>query len=208
MLAVAVLAAGKGTRMRSSLPKVVHPLAGRSLVERVLESAAILSPHRQLVIVGYESDRVRAELSHLSNLEFVEQTEQLGTGHAVQHLLPHLKDFEGDLLVLNGDVPLLRPETLTKLVHTHRSSGSAATVLTAQLPDPTGYGRVFCDDQGILKKIIEHRDCTPAQRQNHRINGGIYCFNWAKLAQALPQLSADNDQQEYYLTDVVKLMAP
>ena len=208
MLAVAVLAAGKGTRMKSSLPKVVHQLGGRSLVERVLYNAAITIPVRQLVIVGYGSDQVRATLSHLNNLEFIEQTQQLGTGHAVQQIIPHLQDFDGDLLVLNGDVPLLRSETLQKLVQTHQSHQNAATILTAQLPDPSGYGRVFCDDNGRLTEIIEDRDCTPAQRQNPRINAGIYCFNWPKLAEVLPHLKADNDQQEYYLTDVVKLMQP
>lgn len=208
MLAVAVLAAGKGTRMKSSLPKVVHQLGGRSLVERVLYNAAITTPVRQLVIVGYGSDQVRATLSHLNNLEFIEQTQQLGTGHAVQQIIPHLQDFDGDLLVLNGDVPLLRSETLQKLVQTHQSHQNAATILTAQLPDPSGYGRVFCDDNGRLTEIIEDRDCTPTQRQNPRINAGIYCFNWPKLAEVLPHLKADNDQQEYYLTDVVKLMQP
>ncbi|MEO0534592.1 MAG: bifunctional UDP-N-acetylglucosamine diphosphorylase/glucosamine-1-phosphate N-acetyltransferase GlmU [Cyanobacteria bacterium P01_A01_bin.123] len=208
MLAVAVLAAGKGTRMKSSLPKVVHQLGGRSLVERVIQNAAITSPTRQLVIVGYGSDVVKTELNHLHNLEFVEQTQQLGTGHAVQQVIPHLKDFEGDLLVLNGDVPLLRAETLEKLVQTHQANRNAATVLTAQMPDPSGYGRVFCDEKGILSEIIEDRDCTPAQRQNPRINAGIYCFNWPQLAKVLPNLKADNDQQEYYLTNVVKLMQP
>ncbi|MEO0490166.1 MAG: bifunctional UDP-N-acetylglucosamine diphosphorylase/glucosamine-1-phosphate N-acetyltransferase GlmU, partial [Cyanobacteria bacterium J06659_2] len=208
MLAVAVLAAGKGTRMKSSLPKVVHQLGGRSLVERVIQNAAITSPTRQLVIVGYGSDVVKTELNHLHNLEFVEQTQQLGTGHAVQQVIPHLKDFEGDLLVLNGDVPLLRAETLEKLVQTHQANRNAATVLTARMPDPSGYGRVFCDEKGILSEIIEDRDCTPAQRQNPRINAGIYCFNWPQLAKVLPNLKADNDQQEYYLTDVVKLMQP
>jgi bifunctional UDP-N-acetylglucosamine pyrophosphorylase / glucosamine-1-phosphate N-acetyltransferase len=147
-------------------------------------------------------------LGHLSDLEFVEQVEQLGTGHAVQQVLPHLADFDGDFLVLNGDAPLLRPETLQDLLRVHRASGQAATILTAHLPDPTGYGRVFCDDQGLLTEIIEHRDCTPEQLANTRVNAGMYCFRWQELAKVLPTLSNDNDQGEYYLTDAVNLLRP
>ncbi len=208
MLAVAVLAAGKGTRMKSQLPKVLHELGSRSLVQLALDSVADLGPDRQLVIVGYGGEQVKAALGDQAELEFVEQAQQLGTGHAIQQLLPVLDGFEGDLLVLNGDVPLLRPSTLETLLTTHRQNNNAATVLTAQMADPTGYGRVFCTDQGILTEIIEHRDCTPAQRQNPRINAGVYCFNWSKLAAILPHLKADNDQQEYYLTDVVKDLSP
>jgi bifunctional UDP-N-acetylglucosamine pyrophosphorylase / glucosamine-1-phosphate N-acetyltransferase len=204
--AIAILAAGKGTRMKSRLPKVLHELGGRSLVEHVLSCAATLQPQRQLVIVGYGGDEVRSALSG-QDLTFVEQKEQLGTGHAVQQIIPHLQDFTGDVLVLNGDVPLLRPETLQTLLQTHQQHGNAATILTAQLAQPQGYGRVFCE-AGLVTQIIEDRDCTPEQRQNRRVNAGIYCFNWAELARVLPQLQTDNDQGEYYLTDVVKLMSP
>ncbi|MGF1600552.1 MAG: bifunctional UDP-N-acetylglucosamine diphosphorylase/glucosamine-1-phosphate N-acetyltransferase GlmU [Thermosynechococcaceae cyanobacterium] len=207
-IAVAILAAGKGTRMKSSLPKVLHQLGGRSLVERVLLSATELNPSRSMVIVGYEADQVRTDLQDWPALEFVEQIEQLGTGHAVQQVMPHLEGFEGDLLVLNGDVPLLRPQTLQALLQTHRDNGNAATILTAQLANPTGYGRVFCDQNYRLQEIIEHRDCTPEQRQNQRINAGIYCFRWSELAQVLPNLTADNDQQEYYITDAVNYLKP
>lgn len=208
MVAVAILAAGRGTRMKSNLPKVLHPLGGKSMVERVLEGLSEIQPQHQFMIVGFGRDQVRDALSHLPNLTFVEQTEQLGTGHAVQQVIPYLSDFEGDLLVLNGDVPLLRPSTLQNLVRIHQEKGNAATLLTAQLMDPTGYGRVFCNDQNIVTEIVEHRDCTPAQRQNSRINAGVYCFSWAALSRVLPHLKADNDQQEYYLTDVVKDLHP
>ncbi len=207
-LAVAVLAAGKGTRMQSALPKVLHPLGGRSLVECALDSLATVNPTQQLVIVGYAADRIKTALSHRPDLTFVAQTQQLGTGHAVQQVIPHLQDFEGDLLVLNGDVPLLRPGTIQHLWDVHRHYQNEATLLTAQFPDPTGYGRVFCNDDHIVTKIIEHRDCTATQRQNTRINAGVYCFSWSALAKILPHLKADNDQQEYYLTDVVKDLAP
>jgi bifunctional UDP-N-acetylglucosamine pyrophosphorylase / glucosamine-1-phosphate N-acetyltransferase len=204
--AIAVLAAGKGTRMKSRLPKVLHELGGRSLVGHVLSCAATLQPQRQLVIVGYGGDEVRSALTG-QDLTFVEQKEQLGTGHAVQQIIPHLQGFEGDVLVLNGDVPLLRPETLQALLKTHQDKGNAATILTAQLANPKGYGRVFCEAE-LVTQIIEDRDCTPEQSQNRRVNAGIYCFKWSELARVLPQLKTDNDQGEYYLTDVVKLMSP
>ena len=203
MVAIAVLAAGKGTRMKSDLPKVLHSLAGKSLVERVLDSCSLLKPEKQLVIVGYKAEQVQQALAHRPEVEFVEQTEQLGTGHAVQQLMPALADYQGDLLVINGDAPLLRPETLEQLVATHQKTNSSATLLTALLPNPQGYGRVFCNRDHKINQIIEDRDCSLEQKRNNRVNAGIYCFNWQQLATALPKLSTNNDQQEYYLTEVV-----
>ena len=208
MLAVAVLAAGKGTRMKSALPKVLQPLAGATLVERVLASCQQLQPERRLLIVGHQAERVEQQLQGLSGLEFVLQQPQNGTGHAVQQLLEPLNDFRGDLLVLNGDVPLLRAETLAALLEQHRSSGAAVTLLTARLADPSGYGRVFADANGSVSAIVEHRDCNDQQRLNDLTNAGIYCFNWAKLAEVLPKLTTDNDQGELYLTDTVALLRP
>lgn len=208
MLAVAVLAAGKGTRMKSDLPKVLQPLAGSTLVQRVLASCQGLAPQRRLLIVGHQADRVQATLAADAGLEFVLQQPQLGTGHAVQQLLDPLAGFEGDLLVLNGDVPLLRPETLELLLSRHRSSGAAVTLLTARLADPTGYGRVVANAAGEVSAIVEHRDCNDEQRRIDLINAGIYCFNWGKLAAVLPDLTTDNDQGELYLTDTVALLSP
>jgi len=206
MLAVAVLAAGKGTRMKSALPKVLQPLAGATLVERVLASAANLQPDRRLLIVGHQADRVEEQLAAIGGLEFVLQQPQNGTGHAVQQLLPVLQGFEGELLVLNGDVPLLRAETIESLVNGHRQSGADVTLLTARLEDPTGYGRVFVDADGKVSAIVEHRDCSEEQRSNNLTNAGIYCFNWQALAEVLPKLSTDNDQGELYLTDTVAML--
>ncbi|MBD0385740.1 MAG: bifunctional UDP-N-acetylglucosamine diphosphorylase/glucosamine-1-phosphate N-acetyltransferase GlmU [Nostoc sp. C3-bin3] len=203
MVVVAILAAGRGTRMKSRLPKVLHSLGGRSLVERVLESVEPLSPSRRIVIVGYQSEEVQAAMHSIPNLEFVEQTVQLGTGHAIQQLLPHLEDYTGDLLVLNGDLPLIRSKTLQQMLQTHTGNKNAATILTSHLPDPTGYGRVFCNDENIVQQMVEHKDCTAAQRENHRINAGVYCFRWPDLAKVLPHLEANNAQKEYYLTDAV-----
>ncbi|MGB5714301.1 MAG: bifunctional UDP-N-acetylglucosamine diphosphorylase/glucosamine-1-phosphate N-acetyltransferase GlmU [Waterburya sp.] len=208
MVAVAILAAGRGTRMKSDLPKVLHTLAGRSLVERVLDSCSLLDLDQQIVIIGYQGENVKQALSHRQSVEFVEQTEQLGTGHAVQQLMSSLEGYQGDLLVLNGDAPLLRPETLRKLVETHQTKQNAATLLTANLPNPQGYGRVFCNGDNLVSQIIEDRDCNIAQKQNCRVNAGIYCFNWQKLAKSLPKLSTDNDQQEYYLTEIVDYLSP
>ncbi|BAZ00726.1 UDP-N-acetylglucosamine pyrophosphorylase [Tolypothrix tenuis PCC 7101] len=203
MVVVAILAAGRGTRMKSQLPKVLHSLGGRSLIERVLESVEPLSPSRRLVIVGYQAEEVKAAMQSVPNLEFVEQTVQQGTGHAIQQLLPHLEGYSGDLLVLNGDVPLLSSQTLQNLWQTHQEHQNAATILAAYLPDPRGYGRVFCDSENILQHIIEDKDCTTAQKHNRRVNAGVYCFRWQNLAQVLPHLEANNNQKEYYLTDAV-----
>ncbi|MEH2316914.1 bifunctional UDP-N-acetylglucosamine diphosphorylase/glucosamine-1-phosphate N-acetyltransferase GlmU [Nostoc sp.] len=203
MVVVAILAAGRGTRMKSRLPKVLHSLGGRSLVERVLDSVEPLSPSRRIVIVGYQSEEVKAAMHSIPGLEFVEQTVQLGTGHAIQQLLPYLEDYTGDLLVLNGDLPLIRSETLKQMLQTHGQNQNAATILTSHLSDPTGYGRVFCNDENIVQQMVEHKDCTVAQRQNHRINAGVYCFCWQDLAKVLPHLQANNAQKEYYLTDAV-----
>ena len=207
-LAIAILAAGKGTRMRSSLPKVLHRLCGLTLVENVLASTTLVNPTHKIAIVGYEAEQVKTALAEVPDIEFVEQAEQLGTGHAVQQVIPALEGFEGNLLVLNGDVPLLTPETVESMLKTHSDNHNAATILTAQMDDPTGYGRVFCNDDLIVEEIIEHRDCTDAQRKNNRTNAGIYCFSWSALMTILPHLKADNDQNEYYLTDVIKDLSP
>ena len=203
MVVVAILAAGKGTRMKSNLPKVLHSLGGKSLVERVIESAEPLLPSRRLVIVGYQSQEVKTAMNAIHGVEFVEQTVQLGTGHAIQQLLPHLEGYTGDLLILNGDVPLLRTETLNNLLQTHQENQNSCTILTAQLSNPQGYGRVFRNSECIVQKIVEDKDCTLTQRENDRVNAGIYCFRWPDLAKFLPQLEANNAQKEYYLTDAV-----
>jgi len=208
MVAVAILAAGKGTRMKSKLPKVLHAVGGQSMLERVLGSLSEINPDHRLIIVGYGREQVKTTLAGRPGLTFVDQLEQLGTGHAVQQLLPYLENYAGDLLVLNGDVPLLRPGTLKKLVDLHQHHGNDATLLTAQISDPSGYGRVFCREGNLVSEIVEHRDCTPAQLKNPRINAGVYCFHWPALKQILPHLRADNDQQEYYLTDVIQTLNP
>ena len=194
--------------MKSDLPKVLQPLAGSTLVERVLASCEHLQPERRLLIVGHQAERVESTLAAHHGLEFVLQQPQHGTGHAVQQLLEPLQGFKGQLLVLNGDVPLLRPETLEQLLEQHRRSGAAVTLLSARLVDPSGYGRVVAAANGAVSAIIEHRDCSAEQRLNNLTNAGIYCFDWPQLAAVLPRLASDNDQGELYLTDTIAMLSP
>ena len=206
MLAIAILAAGEGTRMKRDLPKVLHPLAGKSLIDRVLSCTQGLNPEKQLIVVGHQAKVVRESLKSYTGLDFIIQEPQNGTGHAVQQLRPKLKRFNGELLVLNGDVPLLRAETLSSLLKFHKESNSSVTFLSARLESPTGYGRVFTNESGLVKEIIEERDCNQEQRQNKLTNAGIYCFNWQQLSDVLNSLSNQNSQNEIYLTDTISLL--
>tara|TARA_Y100001968_G_scaffold80436_1_gene71601 strand:+ start:244 stop:1584 length:1341 start_codon:yes stop_codon:yes gene_type:complete len=206
MLAIAILAAGKGTRMKSNLPKVLHPLAGKSLIERVLSCTQGLSAKRRLIVVGHQANLVEESLKNHQGLDFVLQRPQNGTGHAIQQLIPKLKGFKGELIVLNGDVPLLGRETLTSLLKFHKESNASVTFLSANLNDPTGYGRVFTDESGLVNGIIEEKDCTNEQKKNKLINAGIYCFNWPQLLDVINKLSINNSQKELYLTDTIGLL--
>ncbi|QGN45523.1 bifunctional UDP-N-acetylglucosamine diphosphorylase/glucosamine-1-phosphate N-acetyltransferase GlmU [Micromonospora sp. WMMD558] len=204
---VVVLAAGEGKRMKSALPKVLHPLLGRTLVGHVLSAAAPLAADRTVVVVGHGADQVRAHLAEIApQATPVLQAEQLGTGHAVRIALDAVPDAAGTVVVINGDVPLLRPETVGALVEAHEREGAAATVLAAEVPDPTGLGRIVRDADGRLQQIVEQRDATPAQREIREINAGIYAFDVVRLRDALGKLSTDNDQGEEYLTDVFGLL--
>ena len=204
MLAIAILAAGKGSRMRSSVPKVLQPLGGKPIIERVLKSCEGLKPDHCFVIVGHQAEKVKNQLAHLSNIDFVIQTPQNGTGHAIQQLLPKLGSFKGDLLVLNGDVPLLQPSTIESLLLKHRGAKSNVTLLSARILNPKGYGRVFSDSNGVVNKIIEDRDCSETELKNNLTNAGIYCFEWDNLKEILPNLSNDNSQKEIYLTETIR----
>lgn len=205
---VIVLAAGEGKRMRSALPKVLHPLLGRTLLGHVLAAAEPLAAARTLTVVGHGADQVVAHLADIApHAAPVLQAEQRGTGHAVRLALESAPDCaHGTVVVLNGDVPLLRPETLAALVVAHEQAGAAATVLTAEVADPTGLGRIMRDEAGGLAAIVEERDATPAQRAIREINAGIYAFEGAALTAALGKLTAHNDQGEEYLTDVIGLL--
>ncbi|MDG6109411.1 bifunctional UDP-N-acetylglucosamine diphosphorylase/glucosamine-1-phosphate N-acetyltransferase GlmU [Dactylosporangium aurantiacum] len=207
-----ILAAGEGKRMKSALPKVLHPLLGRTLVGHVLAAAQEAVGGAVTVVVGHGGELVRAHLEQVAPEAVpVTQIERRGTGHAVRIALDETPGLAagltGTVVVLNGDIPLLRAETLSALIHTHESTKAAATVLTAEVADPTGLGRIVRNRGGEFAAIVEERDATPAQRAIREINSGAYVFDAERLREMLGKLSTDNDQGEEYLTDVIGLLA-
>ena len=203
--AALVLAAGQGTRMKSDLAKVLHVMSGRPLLAWVLDTLGDLGVGRVLVVVGHQRERVMAAFAG-AEVEWVIQAEQCGTGHAVLVAAPALEGFEGTLLVVCGDTPLLRPATLHALLEGHAASGAAVTVLSMRVPEPRGYGRIVRAPDGGIAAIVEERDATPEQRTLDEVNSGVYAFDYPRLAETLASLSARNAQGEYYLTDTVGLM--
>jgi len=201
-LAAVVLAAGKGTRMRCKTPKVIQPVAGRPMILYALELAATLQASPAVVVVGPQAEPIMRVLP-ADGWRAAEQTEQLGTGHAMRQTEEILKDFSGDVLVLHADVPLLRPETLQRLVATHRRTGAVATLLTAVMEEPGRLGRVVREHSGQVARIVEALDASEAERAIREINTGIYCFQASFIYPALHDLTADNVKGEYYLTDVI-----
>jgi bifunctional UDP-N-acetylglucosamine pyrophosphorylase/glucosamine-1-phosphate N-acetyltransferase len=210
---VLILAAGLGTRMRSNLAKVLHSLSGRPMINYVCKTAIALMPEKIYIVVGYQGEEVKkAVLKELdeSQVEFIWQKEQLGTGHAVNTARRFFEDKETTILVLSGDVPLIRATTLASLIQKHckhRGKGAACTILTVKLEDPTGYGRIVRDETGLFSRIVEQKDASEEEKQIKEINTGIYCFNSRKLFEALLKVGNDNAQKEYYLTDVPRLLA-
>lgn len=196
-----VMAAGKGTRMKSDLPKVLHPIAGEPLLGHVLLRVDRLGVQGTHVIVGHGGDQVRKMLP--AGVTAVEQREQLGTGHAMMQVAPALEGFGGTVLILSGDVPLLGDATLRALLDQHREHKAVLSLLTAHLDDPTGYGRVLRSTDGKVTGIVEHKDATPDQRAIHEVNLGTYVCSWPHLAAALKGLTPNNAQGEYYLTDAI-----
>jgi bifunctional UDP-N-acetylglucosamine pyrophosphorylase / glucosamine-1-phosphate N-acetyltransferase len=196
-----VLAAGKGTRMKSDLPKVLHQLAGRPLLDHVLDTAEGAGIDHTVVVVGHEAELVERTCGR-PGLAFALQRPQLGTGHAVQCAMPSVRPG-GWCVVLAGDVPLLRVATLRRLIEGTRDSGAAATVLTCVVDDAGAYGRIVKDAAGNVRRIVEARDATPEEKAIGEYNSGVYCFRTADLAEALASLTTDNDQGEYYLTDTI-----
>jgi len=202
-----VLAAGKGTRMTGDRAKVLHPVADRPMVRWVLDACRAAGCERSVVVVGYQADVVREELADRHDCAFVEQTEQLGTGHAVMQAGPlYDGDTDADVVVLYGDGPLIRGRTIEQLVRTHRGSGAAATLATAVLEDPTGYGRIVRDDSGRFRRIVEQKDADEAERAIREVNPGYYCFRAGELFRALDRTDNDNAKGEYYLTDVLGIL--
>jgi bifunctional UDP-N-acetylglucosamine pyrophosphorylase/glucosamine-1-phosphate N-acetyltransferase len=204
MLAVVVLAAGRGVRMHSETPKVLHEAAGRPLLDRVLASARVLTTGPIVVVVGSGGEKVLQHLARFPGVTPVVQEPQLGTGDAVRAALPAAGDAD-EVLVLSGDVPLLSEETLAALVGARRSSGVSVAFLTAELAEASGYGRVVRDAAGAFTRVVERRDATEEERALREINAGVYAFARPFLEAALPRLSKENAQGEYYLTDVLAL---
>lgn len=201
-----ILAAGLGTRMKSTKPKVLHELLGRTLLGHVLRSTKAVGPHRRIVVVGAAADQVTAHLEeHAPDVETVFQAEQLGTGHAVRIALEAVPDLEGTVIIACGDAPLLRPDTLDRLVENHEKAGNAATVLTAVVDDPTGLGRIVRDTDGSVLRNVEHRDADTDELAIREINSGTYAFDVAALREQLGKITTANDQGEEYLTDVLEL---
>ena len=201
-----ILAAGKGVRMKSDMPKVLHKVCGSPMLQYVLEAArgAGLDPVR--VVIGYGAERIREHFAG-ANVEWIEQKEQLGTGHAVMTAAPMYKGFSGDVVALYGDVPLLKAETISALLAAHRREKALCTVLTAKVDDPTGYGRIVRSKSGALKAIVEQRDATKAQLKIKEMNSGIMAFDGPTLFETIRRVKNDNSQREYYLTDVVEMLS-
>jgi bifunctional UDP-N-acetylglucosamine pyrophosphorylase/glucosamine-1-phosphate N-acetyltransferase len=199
-----ILAAGKGTRMKSDLAKVLHVIEGKPLLHYCLQSAQAAGAEKIVVIVGHQAGKVKEEFAD-SGCIFVEQKPQLGTGHAVLQAKDKLAGYQGLTVILCGDVPLLRPSTIKSLISNHVAAGTDITVLTTIPPDSRGYGRIVKDADGNILKIVEERDATDAQKQIGEINTGIYCADTALLFSALDKIKNNNDQKEYYLTDIVEI---
>ena len=199
-----ILAAGKGTRMKSKLYKVLHPVSGQPMVEHIINRVSETNPDQIITIVGHGAEQVKAQLGERS--EYALQAEQLGTGHAVLQAASFLQEKEGTTLVISGDTPLLTTETLNNLFEYHQGKNASATILTAQAEDPTGYGRIIRDHIGIVEKIVEQKDTTPEEALVQEINTGTYCFDNQALFEALNKVGTDNAQGEYYLTDIIEIL--
>ncbi len=204
-LAIVVLAAGKGTRMKSDLPKVLHKVAGKSMVVHVLACARKLTSDNIFLVIGHQAALVKQEVCQYFPVNFVIQKSLLGTGDAVKQALPDLAPGTKDVLVLCGDVPLIKEDTLRALLATHRTSNAKLTVLAVDMEDPTGYGRIILDSSGDVTSIREESDATGKEKQITTINTGIYCFDRTFLEETIGLIRPDNNQAEFYLTDMVEI---
>ena len=205
-LAVVILAAGKGTRMKSDRAKVLHALASRPLLIHVLDTAAALDPQRVVVVVGHQAEEVKQACADRP-IEFVEQTEQLGTGHAVLQARTILEGFEGDVLILCGDMPLIQSSTLQTLLQRHRDAGAGCTLLSLKTKEKKDFGRVVRSPEGAVLRIVEARDASEQEKTIDEYNSGVYCFDKGLLFKALASVDTSNAQGEYYLTDTVGILS-
>lgn len=199
-----ILAAGKGTRMKSKLYKVLHRVCGKAMVDHVLSQVEQTNMDKVVTVVGYGAEDVKSTLGERT--QYVLQAKQLGTGHAVLQTEPLLKDEQGTTLIVSGDTPLFQAQTFEDLFAYHEAKHAAATILTSKAPDPTGYGRIVRNNIGIVEKIVEQKDASSEEQEIHEINTGVYVFDNQKLFKALHEISNDNAQGEYYLTDVIEIL--
>ncbi|MEX1028994.1 MAG: bifunctional UDP-N-acetylglucosamine diphosphorylase/glucosamine-1-phosphate N-acetyltransferase GlmU [Paenibacillaceae bacterium] len=199
-----VLAAGQGTRMKSKLHKVLHKVCGKPMVKHIVDMLHKVQVNRMVVVVGHEASMLRNALA--DQVEYVIQEQQLGTGHAALQTAPILENLEGVTLILYGDTPLLTEETIHNLIQIHTERQAAGTLLTAQMEHPAGYGRIVRDEQGAVSRIVEEKDCTEEERMITEVNTGTYCFNNRQLFEALHQVTNNNAQGEYYVTDVIDIL--
>jgi len=204
-LRVIILAAGKGTRMNSDLPKVLHKLQGKSLIDYVIDESELLNPKEILLVVGFKKERVIKHTESRINLKYATQIEQLGTGHAVLQTNELLKNKKGHILILYGDVPNIKASTLQPIVDDHISNNRDLTLITAEIDDPAGYGRILRDKNGNLLKIIEEKDCNDKEKKIKEWNPGIYIFKIPEVFEILNNIKTNNASKEYYLTDAIGL---
>jgi len=200
--AVIILAAGKGTRMKSDLAKVLHKISGEPMIRYVVETTLSVMDE-VLVVIGHQAEAVKEVLGSYENLRFAVQKEQLGTGHAVLAALPELPSHITDVVIVCGDTPLIKPATLDDLLNTHKEGLRPLTILATELKNPSGYGRIVLNSQGDVLAIVEEADATEKEKQINLVNTGAYCINTGFLKKWLPDLTSDNAQGEFYLTDVV-----
>lgn len=204
-LHIGILAAGKGSRMESDLPKVLHKLNGKSLIDYVLETASKLIPESITLVVGFQEDLVKNHIQD-DNINYVSQDQQLGTGHAALQMEHQLANQIGHLLILYGDVPNIKSSSLSPIIDEHIKEDRNATVITATLDDPTGYGRIIRGENGDLLRIVEEKDCTADEKKIKEFNPGIYIFKIPQLFSELKRIESNNASNEYYLTDVIELI--
>jgi len=204
-LRIVVLAAGKGTRMNSDLPKVLHKLNSKPLLDYVLDESELLNPLESILIVGFKKDQVISHTKNRTNLKYVTQKEQLGTGHAVLQTEGLLKNEKGHILILYGDVPNIKASTLQPIVDNHVMNNRDLTLITAEIDDPTGYGRIIRDESGNLLKIVEEKDCNDYEKKIKEWNPGIYIFKIPEVFEILNNIKTNNASKEYYLTDAIGL---
>ena len=204
-LSIVIMAAGKGTRMDSDIPKVLHKLRDKTLLNHVIDTSLQLNPDKIIVVVGYKAKMVKESIKS-EQILFSLQAEQKGTGHAIMQTREHLDSFDGDTLILSGDVPLIKKSTLFSFVNKQKNNHYDACMLTAEINDPDGYGRVIRNENNNLEQVCEHKDCNSEQLLINEINSGIYIFNNKILFQLLPKLQNNNSQSEYYLPDVLTMI--